>query len=65
VRLPQFVDSHANEKDDEIALNMRGHAPVNDRSHERFPIQREEIRPLHGVSRSDNRRKPRCSAAAV
>jgi hypothetical protein len=26
---------------------------------------KEEIRPLHGVSRSDNPRKPRCTAPAV
>ena len=56
MRLPRFVDAHANEKDDEIALNMRGHASVDDRSHERFPAE-EEIRPLNGVGRSHNLRK--------
>jgi hypothetical protein len=37
MRLSEAVDSHANEKDDKVALNVRGHAPVNDRSHERSP----------------------------
>jgi hypothetical protein len=65
MRLPWFVDAHANEKDDEIAFNLRGHAPVDDRSHGRFPGEREEIRPLYGVSRSHNFRRPRCTAPAV
>ena len=51
MRLPWFVDAHANEKDDEIALNMRGHASVDDRSHERF-LAEEEITPATFASRA-------------
>jgi hypothetical protein len=50
MRLPESVDAHPNEKNDKIALNLRGHTPVDDRSHERSLVATEEIRSLHGIS---------------